>query len=316
MEYKRDDAEMVEDTILIKNYITYISGFRRKKTVDIYVWHLLQFYDYLHSINKNMNNCMLQDISSYINSRYWGSTTKRHAITIIKGFFNKYYLPNIPVGNSDKELRYRLQRENDIRNIYQMSMPHKNTNQVNKALSLSEVKLLLSEVKKQSELDYCILYVFFYFGIRKGELLSLNPTKHIIWSDNHLHLTGDITKNYTDRNIYFNKYTRERLIYILENKGSRDRLYICDDETQINRIFAKYDYILGKHLFPHKCRHTFITEMSRALQNKSSLNPEMIVKLLAGHNIQSQNMTALYTSFGNEPKKAMLEYHYLVNLQR
>lgn len=306
----------MNDKALIEQYINYISSNRRKSSVKIYSWHLEKFAQYLSSQHTNLHNAKITDIIQYTQyNKKWDTTTTRHATTIIKMFY-KWYLNKIPIGISTEEVRHTLQREREIREILDHKLQHNLHRTENKALQLNEVKMLLEEVKRQNELDYCILWVFFYFGIRKGEFLSLNPTKHIIWSENKIHLTGDITKNYLDRDICFNNYTRERLKYILLNKGSRDRLFVCDNETYLNTIFSKYDYVLNRHIFPHAARHTFNTQMLQSLKNKMKVDEIIIVKNLMGHS--SNDMSIRYLSVDliqKESKVAIIQYHYLLHIK-
>ena len=302
----------MSDQSIIDQYISYVSSNRRKSSAEIYSWHLQKFTQYLLSCKTNLHESKITDIIQYIQSnKKWSATTTNHCVTILKMFY-KWYSNKIPIGISSEELRQTLQRQREINEIIEYKLKRQSHKTENKALSLDETKMLLDEVKKQNELDYSILWIFFYFGIRRGEFLALNPTKHIIWSKNYVHLTGDITKNYTDRDIYFNIFTRERLIYILDNKGSRDRLFVCDDETYLNRIFSKYDYVLNRHIFPHAARHTFSTLMQMSIRGKLKVNEMFVIKTLMGHS--SGDMTQRYTGIDliqSEAKRAMLEFHYL-----
>lgn len=302
---------MVDDISLIDNYGTYLSGFRRKKTVSMYIFLLKHFIDYLHGNNKNLSVLKAEDVQIYIQSKdTWSNTSKVHFLTILKSFLQKYYLNQFSVGITNEELRVQLQKESNIRAILSMPLPHKETVQKNKSLSLFEVKTLLDYVKKKSVLEYCLMYVLFYTGCRKSEITYLNPSVDINWKENYIVIQAEKSKTHTQRILYFSDYVKQCLIYILKSIGSKTQL-VCKEETYLNKVFYKYNRIVGVHLFPHQCRHTWITEMQKSLHGKIDIDVVSVIKILAGHGLKQSDMTSHYTNYEPYLKDAMLKYHYL-----
>lgn len=300
---------MLDDKELLEQYYTFLINNRRKKTADIYLFLLNHYVTYLHKINKTLHTAKAQEIQSYIATRTWSNTAKVMFITIVKTFYSKYYLNKIDIGVTTDELRIRLQRENDVREISQYPLPHKETTDKTKALDLSSVKTFLNYAKKESVVEYCIIWCLFYFGLRKSELMNLSPTQDINWKDNYIIIQAEKSKTHSRRILYFNDYTKQCLIQILKSVGSKDVL-IPKDDTYINKIFEKYNRAVGRHLFPHMARHTWISEMQKSLHGKIDIDVVSVVKILAGHT--SKDMTMRYTNYEPYLKKAMTYYHYLV----
>lgn len=305
---------MLSDEQLLNEYYEFLIANRRKKTADIYLFLLRHYVEYLHSIKKTLHIATSIDIQRYIVTKQeWSNTAKIMFLAIIKNFYLKHYLNKIDIGVTTEELRKRIQRENEIRDITNFPLPHKEQTNKEKSLSLDKLKTLLGYVKKKSLDDYCLIYVLFYFGMRKSELIYINPSNEIFWKDNYLKVTAEKSKTHTERTMCFNDYTKQCLIHILKTYGSKIQL-ICKDETFLNKVFEKYSKVVNQHIFPHTARHTWITEMQKSLSGKIDIDVISVVKLLAGHNIKSQDMTSYYTNYEPYLKKAMLEYNYLINI--
>lgn len=295
--------------MLLQEYYTYLNSTHRHRTVEMYKWHLNHFNAYLHN---HIENTTPKDISGYISTRKWNTAVRAQFINVVKTFF-RWYLPKIPVGTTDTELRYALTMQNVIKEILAYPIPTQEHHIENKSLNIQEVWKLLSYTKRSSEVDYDILWILLYFGFRKHELLSLNPQKHIDWKNNSITITVDISKTSRERILYFDTYTRARLIGLLKAIGSKSLL--CNvDETYLNKTLQRYDKVIGRHIFPHMCRHTYISLMMRSIKGKSALPELYIIKTLAGHS--SSDMTLHYTDMGDECKTAMLQHHYMIPFER
>jgi len=82
-------------------------------------------------------------------------------------------------------------------------------------------------------------------------------------------------------------------------------------------MFYKYNRIVMKHLFPHQCRYTFITNMSISISGNYKGNEDILIKTLSGHNIKNSDMTAHYTSITNNTlKEIMITYHYMLQFEK
>lgn len=298
-----------------ENYYSYLRNHRRVKTIDIYKHHIDGFENYLLNKNKTIDSAINTDVIEYIKVHSnWNAITANHFLVIVKTFFNKFYLQTIEVGITQDELRYKLQREKDVRGI--LNIPNKRIEKSieNKALTITEIKTLLKATKESSSLDYSLVWFFLWSGFRKNEFLQLNPIKNIIWSENRINLTSDMTKTLSERNIYFDDYTKVQLINILKQVGTKEKL-VPWGESHLNKVFAKYNDILGKHIFPHSFRHTFITEQTKAFFGKTDLDINILVKTLSGHSVSS-DITARYTSISQqELKEAMIKYHYMLHFE-
>ena len=307
---------MLNDEQLLKEYHEFLLANKRKKTADIYLFLLQHFIEYLHNVGKTLHTAVSQDIQRYIATKKWSNVSKIMFITIIKTFYEKQYLLQIPVGVTTDEIRWRLERENQVRAILNYPLPHKETVQKNKALSLEEVRKLLEYLRKHNILDYALFWILLYTGMRKGELLQLHPIKNILWNENKIHLFATQTKNHMERDIFFDDYTKKVLIYILKTVGSKDNLTNFS-ETHLNKMFYKYNRIVMKHLFPHICRHIFITNMSISISGNYKGNEDILIKTLAGHNIKNSDMTAHYTNITSDIlKEIMIKYHYMLQFEK
>ena len=303
---------MLSDEHLLKEYHEFLLANRRKKTADIYLFLLTHYIEYLHSQKKSLHNAKAYDIQLYLSTKKnWKNTAKIMFITVIKTFYNKFYLNRIEIGVTQEQLRIRLQRENDIREINNYPLPHKETVQKNKALPLSSVKTLLDYAKKKNIDEYCLIYALFYFGCRKSELMYINPTTEIIWKENYLKITAEKSKTHVGRILYFNDYTKSVLIHILKTYGNKENL-ICKEDTFLNKVFYKYNRVVGVHLFPHITRSIWITEMQKSIKGKIDLDEITAIKILAGHN--TGDMTTYYTNYQPYLKDIMLKFHYLLNI--
>lgn len=306
---------MLTDNQLLAEYHEFLIANRRKKTADIYLFLLKHYVAYLHSINKSLHTSMQIDIQRYIATKTdWSNVAKVMFISVIKNFYQKHYLPKIPIGITNEELRIRLQRQNDVQNILNFPLPHKESSQKNKSLSLSEVKTFLNYIKSKSIPEYCLVYVLFYTGMRKSELMYLNPSTEVDWKNNFIKILAEKSKTHVERTLFFDDYTKQCFAYILKSYGSRENL-ICKDETFLNKIFDKYSYVVGRHVFPHMARHTWITEMQKSLHGKIDIDIVSVVKLLSGHNIKSQDMTSHYTNYEPYLKKAMVDFNYMKSIR-
>lgn len=300
---------MLSDEQLLNEYNEFLIANRRKKTAEIYLFLLKHYVEYLHSTNKTLHTAKAHDIQLYLSTKKtWKNVAKIMFITVTKTFYSKFYLNRIDIGITPEELRIRLQRENDIREIVQYPMPHKESSQKEKALSLSSVKTLLEFVKKNNVNEYCLMYALFYFGMRKSELMYINPTTEINWKENYLKVTAEKSKTHTERILYFNDYTKSILIHILKTYGNKEIL-INREDTFLNKVFYKYNKVVGVHLFPHMTRHTWMSEMQKSIKGKIDLDEITAIKILAGHN--TSDMTTHYTNYQPYLKDIMLKFHYL-----
>jgi integrase len=288
---------------------------RKPRTVKQYLNILGHFIDYLHEQDKSINQVTTKDVQQYLKSKtdIWGYNARTHFLLILKSFMSKFFLDQIPIGISVDEIRYRMQIEHNVKAILNYPLPIRETVLKPKALPLSEIRTLLAEVRKLDTVDHNIIYLLFYTGMRRSELMFLNPQNNINWHDNYIRITPDISKTSSERILYFNLPVRRMLISILREYGSRKRLIRGNDETFLNKVFRRYDDILDKHIHvtPHMCRHSFITEMQKSIRGKTELDESIIIKLLVGHNIKLSDMTAYYTDYTTDLKNAMLRYHYL-----
>lgn len=300
---------MLTDKELLNEYYAFLLANRRKKTADIYLFLLQHYVKYLHSVKKTLHTAKAYDIQLYLSTKTnWKNTAKIMFITVIKTFYSRFYLNRIEIGVTQEELRVRLQRENDIREISNYPLPHKESSQKEKALSISQVRILLEYAKSKNIDEYCLIYVLLYFGMRKSEIMYINPSSEINWKENFLRITADKSKTHVERILYFNNYVKSILIHILKTFGTKEIL-IYRNESFLNKVFYKYSRVIGVHLFPHMARGVWITEMQKSIKGKIDLDEVTAIKILAGHHVN--DMTTLYTNYKPYLKDIMLKYHYL-----
>lgn len=301
---------------IVYGYLKHTESVHRQSTAKMYEWHMITYLKYLKCTQKSLHESTVDDLTAYLNSKTeWDAVTKNHAMTILKSFY-KYYINKIPAGISNKELRFRLTRESQIREILTLNQYKKKSSRKNKALSIEEVKKLLEHSKNHNYLDYAIIWIFLWTGMRKGEFLVLSSVKNVFWHENRIHLFIEQTKNYTERDIYLDDYSKNMLRYIYECVGYVDK--ITDfNQTYLNKMFSKYDDVLNRHLFPHMMRHTFITQMSISIHGNYKGNEDILIKTLSGHNIKNSDMTACYTNIDETTlRETILKYHYLMAFEK
>ena len=292
---------------IVLSYFNRVKTTRKESTSKIYEWHLMAYFKYLHSIKKNLHRTTSEDIRSYLESRPdWSASVKNHFITIVKSFY-KYYINKIPAGIDNNGLRFKLNRENAVREILMFPYYKKPGTITKKSLTLSELKELLITAKEYSYDDYCFIYVMFYFGLRKSELRKMKIPKNINWHENKIIITADISKSGIDRVLYFDNNTKNILKTLHEKYGDADK-FVSISDNFLNRMFMRYDCILECHLHPHMARHTFNTEMIKSIKGRVNVDEVIAVKMLMGH---GGDMTQRYSHYEPELKQIMLKYHYM-----
>lgn len=304
-------VNLIPSSDIVSSYLKWVESTCKPSTVEMYRWHLYQYFLYLKSIKKSLHDSVSDDVILYLNSKNgsWKATIKNQAVVILKGFYG-YYINKVPVGMTDEDLRFKMTRENQVREVLSLKPIKTNAVIKEKALTIDNVKKLLIYVKSKNYDHFCFMFIFFYFGFRKSEFRNLKIRKNIFWNENKLIITADISKTRTDRVLYFNDKVKTLLQYIHKKYGKEDWL-VDINMTFINKVFMKYDKVVGVHLFPHLGRHTFSTEQLKYIKGKINVDELMAVKMLLGH---GGDITQRYTHYKNELKEIMINIHYLNSL--
>jgi len=292
----------------LQEYFNILKSNRKPKTLKNYFWHFNHFVIFLKSRNKILDTATSIDIRDYIATRsQWNTAIKIQFLNVINGFY-RFYILKIPIGNSEAELRSCLTKQNIVKEILAIPFPAIVHRIQHKALSLIEVDKLLTYTKRHNYNDYCLIWILLYTGMRKGELLTISPIKHINWEQGYIHITTDISKTNRERIIPFDTYTKQILIHILIVFGTKQKLF-NQAETYLNKMLAKYDKLINRHIFPHAFRHTFASEMIKSTKDKLDISSDYIIHILMGHS--PRDITDLYTDYGDAPRQAMITFHYM-----
>jgi site-specific recombinase XerD len=186
-------------------------------------------------------------------------------------------------------------------------------------LDIDEVKLLMSAIHDESEIDLrnrAIIELLFSSGLRVSELVSLNKGS-INLKRKEFTVRG---KGNKDRLVFISEkaaqslssYLQKRLdnlpplflSYSRNNISANDGSYRRITARSIQRIIEKYAKIAGltKHVTPHTMRHSFATDL---LMNGADIRS---VQTMLGHS--SIVTTQVYTHITDSHLKDAYEHFH------
>lgn len=297
---------MEELYIYINNFINflYVEKDYSKHTIAAYNKDLIQWIDWLKSLNKepNLNEIDHKGVRiyiNYLNKCNYSKRTLARKIATLKSFF-KYlnreaFIDNNPmVYIQSPKLDKRLPNfmyEYQIKKL--LSIPEKNTT---KGLR-----------------DYCILEVLYGTGLRVSELVSLT-IEDLYLKEGYIKVTGKGNKEriipigsfaIKSINSYLNnsrpKFYKEGISFNYLFLGIRGKVL---NDRIVRKIIDDYIKITAQNInvFPHTIRHSFATHL---LERGSDIR---VVQSFLGH--ESLSTTQIYTHITkNQLKKVYDNAH-------
>lgn len=164
------------------------------------------------------------------------------------------------------------------------------------------------------------LWCLAWFGVRPGELVGLDIKDINKKSDDYL---PDSLSKELGRDEYCVKFLTEKTVV--------ERATFMDGFTKghLERFIKSglgYKFLydtcvdlqgkIGADFTPKWFRSTFQTKMQRALTESGTpmVKLDLLVKVMSGHTV-GQDITSVYTDYGNDIKRAMTELHFMKQLE-
>lgn len=238
------------------------------------------------------------------------ANSKSTYLAILKAFF-KWMDANIDDGVTPDDLRDALRRHKQYKNILLIRREDYKVDEVS-AFTLDELAGILT-ASHPNPMHHGLMYLLAYFGMRKAALLDLQ-IENINIGEQYITRPDTVGSH---KNMPAKLYFDDRTLEVIETLiDGRDAGYLVfgnnpncrmSDSTP-NTICRRYGGLLGIDINPHRFRHTFNTHMRRAL------NDDLLLKRLMGHSIKG-DMTGVYdTEIDEEIRHAMVELHYMRDL--
>lgn len=254
-----------------------------ENTLLAYRNDLMEFFDYLYSININevdkISRSNLSSFIKYLSENNIKTSSQVRKIASIKGFFR--FLCSRDVIKSNPALSINIPK-----------VPKR----LPKVLSVSEIQNLLSS--NLSILDCAIFELLYGCGLRVSELVNLDIRNVNIQTS----ILKTMGKGSKERIIPFGKKAKNAILKYLKQRekiaslgligSAKNALLVNEKGEKISRQYV-YSLIhdlgkdINKQISPHTIRHSFATHL---LENGADLR---VVQELLGHS--SIVTTQLYT---------------------
>jgi len=296
----------------IQAYVNSLEKKKRKDTIDNIGYLLLPFERWAESQGYSLSGIDDEEVTEYcdfkISEGDWIEESANQFITHIKKYY-KWRAARIEVGVTPDEIKATLQERQRAERIIDLNRYVTQEREKKRGMSVEDIATLF-EITKDTKPDYAQTVPLFYFGWRRKEQASLDPTNHrrgitelatakIDFNKRMIRLmTG---KRYVLRTLFFNK----RIGRLLKEGREKGYFRIEDDIREINWVLEEYDKDMGTHLYPKMGRESFNTHMRPILRD------DVLLKKILGHSITKSDMTARYAGWDEEIKEAMLNKHYL-----
>lgn len=238
----------------INNFLNNLVDTKKsEKTIKTYKFVLEKFYDFAGDTNPN--DVTLEDFEHFLYDHKSEASSVNTYISAIKSFYN--YM----------EDRNTISTNHDYKRIKFLKVSKKNIEFFDeKEISSLKRRLKISDLSLKVK---TIVIFMVNTGIRNEELCNLkkrdidlktgriNIVKGKGDKDRVIYIRDGVTKllkKYYDDSLFFD-YNSE---YVFPGiKG--DRM----SERELNRIFEKVSEAVEMHVYPHKLRHTFLTQLAK-----------------------------------------------------
>lgn len=266
----------------------------RERTAKSYSSLLRKFVRWLEENNYDSNSLSFRksDIRSFLEEMEddWSNRSRNTFLRVLKSWAD-FHRDEIPIGETPEEIR-RARRQEKICSRLRNVRPYKTSKHQVETLSVDELESLMKAQKKR---DACFFYIYFYTGMRLGEIKRIQEIK---WNG----LSGSMKilteKRDVPRTVPFDENAGKVWKRITENGWNE--LHV----DTIGRIFRRYRESVDIKLSAHTARRTFRTQMRQQGVDDAT------VKYLMGHKqsgISDEHYLELYQ---DELKQAMFEDHY------
>jgi len=247
----------------------------------------LCFYVLKDFVGRELNE---GEVRRYAKQRYRNPNSYNLALALFKSFakWKRSKIP--PVDREHMMQRFELEQIEGIRRERVVRRVEK------KGLTLEELRRVLRRLP-QDGLEFSIIWLLHYFGVRPGELCALRPNM-VDFKRGAVRFVTEKTK--VERQLYFDGFTAGHLRRFLDAKPCYMRVYQTCRRAGIR---------------PKSGRQTFISLMQGSLAGAGydPVRLDLLVKTLAGHT--TGDITAVYTDIGSHIRSAMLEHHFMRPLE-
>lgn len=255
---------------------------------------------------------MERTVKRYARERYVNPNSHNTFLAVMKSFAD-YKMKRLPQDDFGSYIRDRqtlelikdIQRERVVERLER------------KELSEGELKEIFGSLEG---LEFSGLWSLAWFGPRPGELLGLKlkdinkkpdrylppPLAEELGPDDYC-IKFLTEKTVVERALFMDGFTRGHL----ENFITSDPHYTFLYDTCVD-LQEK----VGVEFTPKWFRSTFQTKFQRILTQAGVpiVKLDLLVKVMSGHTVGG-DITGIYTEYGSDIKKAMLEHHYLKSLE-
>lgn len=279
---------------LIDDYLGHIKEYKASDTHKTYVFFLSKFQEWLKEKGRKVEDCSPEDILQFVNSNAgWSNYTKRFILGIIKKLFS-YFEEDVEDLQTSKKFRKIVKMEIPTA-LKQLDFPKEKK----MTLTKEEIKKVL---KRVSGVDYAMIWLLLYLGVRRSELLAFDNPKKTKIDYRHNKITIKNAKNIEWRTLYYNDGTKKLMQEFLAVKKQK-----VIPPYYINNLLLSLSKKVKIPLHPHMFRHTFSNHMREIVKFD-----DIFIKRLMGH---KTDITGRYTTFTEEQLRDVMEKrHYMVNL--
>jgi integrase len=197
--------------------------------------------------------------------------------------------------------KWALENGHVEHNLFDALKPPKLPVQLKKYLSVSQVQVLLKQAFLLSERFGTIIYTFLFSGLRKSELLNLEPC-HVFLDDPNPHILVVEGKGGKDRIVPIHRDLYYKLLK-WANTRQRHPYFFCVSDITLRRDKKKLEKLVPFHFTFHMLRHTFAT-----LSLESGAGIKAIQEILGHSNIETTMIYAKATPNYNKSQIDKLRF--------
>ncbi len=293
---------------------------RSKETIRLYKTMLMQFSSFCSKHDKDITSDITKkDIIEYIKmkkeSGKWKASSENVFKTCIRNLY-KWMSDELATPLNYKDMQKVFHLKKIYSKICSLKLSkYDNEPKTDKAMEYKDVVKLLRIAKERDDYEYNCMYLLFYFGFRKSELLNLK-VKYINLEDNSLYIPASVSKTNVYRKLYYNNYVKLILMELIGDKPPE--YYLIGDRIPrthhyLNNMFIRYEDVMGMRLYPHRTRHTCNNEFRKSIPSvigDQNIIVDLAVKKIIGHRIK--DITDRYSSISDDIiREIMINHHWL-----
>jgi len=279
----------------MEKFDAYLADFtRRNKTNTLKSYKsMLIIFELWARVHNKSDTFDDKDVLTFLDGQTnWSDKTKNQAISALRGWA-KHEKARVPTGtNVEEMLKYRetekrLDRIATIKS-YSVLAP------IKKALTIDQIKHLLKMMDGDEKV---LLWLLCWFGIRLGEIQTVQPT----YDENSLVVQTE--KAGGQRTLFYDEYTKKLLRIAIGTHGP-----FSWNARKIGMRLKYYSAIIEPTILtPHTCRRTFATHMVNRVSRDE-------LRVMLGHTPTDVSGVYIIPEL-DKIKDIMMNKHYLKELE-